>query len=85
MEIGNWGCHFDTITDGKRLKMIHVNHLQQRIQTDVDDPQSDMVANHTTWQPPSVEHPLITEQDNVGPRLVAEEEPKEEGCNLSQV
>ena len=68
-----------TITDGKRLRTVHVNHLQWRIQPDVDDTQSEIVADHTTWQPPSVEHHLITEEDIVGPRLAAEEEPIEGG------
>ena len=45
-----------TITDGKRFRTVHVNRLQQRIQPDADDPQSDVVTDHTTWQPPSVEH-----------------------------
>ena len=37
-----------TITDGKRFRTVHVNRLQQRIQPDADDPQSDVVADHTT-------------------------------------
>lgn len=74
-----------TITDGKRLRTVHVNRLQQRIQPDVDDPQSDVVADHTTWQPPLVEHHLITEEDIVGLHVLAEEEPIEGGRYLSQV
>ena len=49
-----------TITDWKRLRTVHVNRLQQRIQRDAHDPQSDVVAEHTTWQPPTVEHQVIT-------------------------
>ena len=61
-----------TITDGKRLRTVRVNHLQQRIQRDADDPQSDVVADHTTWQPPTVEHQVITEEETVEPYFDAQ-------------
>ena len=64
-----------TITDGKRLRTVRVNCLQQRIQPDADDPQSDMVADHTTWQPPSVEHQVITEENIVELRFDAQAQP----------
>ena len=64
-----------TITDGKRFRTVHVNRLQQRIQPDADDPQSDVVTDHTTWQPPSVEHQVITEEEIVEPHLDAQAQP----------
>ena len=64
-----------TITDGKRFRTVHVNRLQQRIQPDADDPQSDVVTDHTTWQPPSVEHQVITEEEIVEPHLDAQARP----------
>ena len=49
-------------TDRKRFRTVHVDRLQQCIQPDSDDPQSDMVADHTNWQPSSMEHLVITEE-----------------------
>ena len=64
-----------TITDGKRFRTVHVNRLQQRMQPDANDPQSDVVTDHTTWQPPSVEHQVITEEEIVEPHLDAQAQP----------
>ena len=62
-----------TISDGRRFKTVHVNRLQQRIQPDSDNPRADVVDDHMTWHPPSVEHHLVTEEEAPGPH--PEEEP----------
>ena len=61
-----------TITVGKRFWTVHVNRLQQRIQPDAGNPQSDVVADQTTWQPLSVEHQGITEEKIVELRFDAQ-------------
>ena len=74
-----------TITDGKRFRTVHVNRLQQRIQQDADDPQSDMVANHTNWQPPSVQLHVITEEEIVELHFDAQAQPIERSWYPSRV
>jgi len=65
-----------TITDGERLKTVHVNRLRHRIQLEPDDIHDPLPQRVTSsWHPPQIDHSVISVEPSVRRYPVRERHP----------